>query len=86
MLKTVVLLLLNIFVETDTFYFSGFFDEFLKEMHLFETLCNIINVLIVTFDQFIASLLNKSINLFSLSSVVYHSFHKNMKLLNCFQH
>ncbi len=55
-------------------------------MHLFETLCNIINVLIVTFDQFIASLLNKSINLFSLSSVVYHSFHKNMKLLNCFQH
>ncbi len=56
-LKTVVLL--NIFVETDTFYFSGLFDEFSKEMDLFEieTLYNIINVLIVTFDQFIASLL-----------------------------
>ncbi len=37
-----------------------------KEQHLFETeiFCNIINVLTVTFDQFNASLMNKSINFF----------------------
>ncbi len=37
-----------------------------KEQHLFETeiFCNIINVFTVTFDQFNASLMNKSINLF----------------------
>ncbi len=37
-----------------------------KEQHLFETeiLCNIINVFTVTFDQFNAALLNKSVYLF----------------------
>ncbi len=35
-----------------------------KEQHLFqmEVSCNIINVFIVTFDQFIASFLNQNIN------------------------
>ncbi len=62
MLKTVVLH--NISVETDTFYFSGFTDEHksLKEQHLFEIeiICDIINDFTVTFDQFNVSLMNKS--------------------------
>ncbi len=37
--------------------------------------CNIVNVLIVTFVQYNASLLNKS----SQYRVFYHSFHKNIK-------
>jgi len=35
-----------------------------KGQHLFEIFCNIINVFTVTFDQFNASLPNKSIYLF----------------------
>ncbi len=62
MLKTVVLH--NISVETDTFYFSGFTDEqkSLKEQHLFEIeiICDIINDFTVTFDQFNVTLMNKS--------------------------
>ncbi len=38
-----------------------------EEQHLseIEIICNIINVFIITFDQFKASLLNKSINLYN---------------------
>ncbi len=46
------LVLLNIFVETDTFNFSGLFSRIF---------CNIITVFTVTFDTFIVSLINKSI-------------------------
>ncbi len=60
MLKTVVLL--NIFVDSEIYVFSGFFllIECLKEQHLlFETeiFYNIINVF-VTFNQFDTSWLN----------------------------
>ncbi len=41
--------------------------EHSEEQHLseIEIICNIINVFIITFDQFKASLLNKSINLYN---------------------
>jgi len=55
--KTVVLL--NIFVETE----MHFFKVQKKSIYL-EIFCNIINIFNVTFDQFIESLWNKSINLF----------------------
>ncbi len=40
-----------------------------EEQHLseIEIFCNIINVFIITFDQFKASLLNKSINFYNLN-------------------
>ncbi len=53
MLKTVVLL--NIFVETETF-FSGFFE--------IEIFCHIWNVFTLTFYQLNATLLNKCIDFF----------------------
>ncbi len=63
MLKTVVLH--NIFVETVIILFFRilWWIESSKE-HLFEieSFCNIINIFTVTFDQFNASLMNKSIN------------------------
>ncbi len=55
---------------------SGFFDEqSSEEQHLseIEIFCNIINVFIITFDQFEASLLNKSINFYTLFSK-YNAF------------
>ncbi len=58
MLKTIVLL--NIFLETMTVSIEIFY--------------NIINVFTVTLDQFNASMLNKSINLFYI--------HTDPKLLN----
>ncbi len=64
MLKTVVLLLFFFFFKCDTVYFSGFFDESKVQksrMYLKQIVCNIINVFTATFDQFNASLLNKSI-------------------------
>ncbi len=54
MLKTVVLSLTNIFVETDTFYVVVY--KFQNS-----TIFNIINAFTVSFDQFNASLLNESI-------------------------
>ncbi len=60
-------MLLNIFVETVIhFWISGFFNKynFLKEQHLFETL---LMSLLTFFDQFNASLLNKSIHFFFLN-------------------
>jgi len=57
-LKTVVLL--NVFVETDTFFIILWWIESWKEQHFIEIeiFCIIINVNTVTFDQFNASLLN----------------------------
>ncbi len=42
------------------------FEQSSKEWHLFkiEIVCNIINVFTVTFDEFIASLMNDSMNFF----------------------
>ncbi len=56
-------LLPNIFVEMVINYI---FHESSKEQHLFEIeiFSNIINVFAVAFDQFNASLMNKSINFF----------------------
>ncbi len=61
MLKTVVLH--NILVETVK-HFLFWRIESSKEQHLLEMeiFCNIINIFTVTFDQFNAALLNKSIN------------------------
>ncbi len=64
MLKIVVLL--NISVETVMHFIfqdSQMNGNISKEQHLFETeiFCNIINVFTVTFHQFNASLMNKSI-------------------------
>ncbi len=40
-----------------------------EEQHLFSAIfCNILNVFIITFDQFKASLLNKSINFYNFFS------------------
>ncbi len=65
MLKTVVLL--NIFAET------GFFDEKKVQMNnIYLKFCHTTHVLTVTFDQFNACLLNKTINFFTKSSVYYH--------------
>jgi len=72
------------------FFFFWFLNKKLKKQHPFEmeNFYNIINVFTVTFDQFSASLLNKSIItlLFFLSFlppkfwiVVYRDFHKNIK-------
>ncbi len=57
-------------------------NKHFKEQHLFkiEIFCNITNVFTATFDQFNASLMNKSIHLFKkslidpqlLSSIVSH--------------
>ncbi len=60
MLKTVALLNIYFCGNRDAF-FSGFFEESLKEQHLFEIklFCNIINVFTVTYDLFNESLLNK---------------------------
>ncbi len=65
MLKTVVLH--NIFVETVMYFI--FLDSQMNRQHLFEIeiFCNIINVFTVTFDQFNASLMNKSINFFQIN-------------------
>ncbi len=54
----------NSFTETEILYFFVFFNK--KEsskQHLFdiEIFCNFENVFTITFDQFIGSLLNKSI-------------------------
>jgi len=67
-------------VETDTL-FSGY--RKFKERDLFEIeiFCNIIHIFTVTFDQFNASLLNKSINFFkkkiiltsNVSTILYNS-------------
>ncbi len=59
MLNTVVL---NIFVETEIIIW---WIESSKEQHLFEIeiFCNVINVFTITFDQFNASLLNKTFKL-----------------------
>ncbi len=65
MLKRVVLL--HILVETIIHCFQDFFYWIeTKKQHLFEMefFYNIINVCIVTFDQFNTSLLNKSVNFF----------------------
>ncbi len=51
-------MLLNIFVETDTF-----FEFWVQKFKRTAFICYIINVLTVSFDQFTASLLNKSIYL-----------------------
>ncbi len=47
-----------------------------EEQHLseIEVFCNIINVFIITFDQFKASLLNKSINFYNLFSKSFCSY------------
>ncbi len=59
-------MLLNIFMETETFFSpqGSLMNIKLKKQHLFKTeiFCNIKNVFTVTFDQFNASLLNNSIN------------------------
>ncbi len=49
------------FVENVTFFQNSLMNVVFKEQHLFqmEVSCNIINVFIVTFDQFIASFLNQ---------------------------
>ncbi len=78
MLKTVVLT--NIFVETDLFFRIHRWIESSKEQHFFkiEIFCYIINVFTVTFDQFNASLINKSINFFLLTpklTLVYKCLH-----------
>ncbi len=59
-------MLLNIFVE-NMMHFLGFSS---KEEHLFEIelFCNIIKVFTATFNQFNASLMNKSINFFPTKS------------------
>ncbi len=65
--------------------FSGFFDEYSsEEQHLSEIqlFCNIINVFI-TFDQFKASLLNKSIHLYPPTPPPPQ---KKQQQLNCFKY
>jgi len=73
MFKRVVLL--NIFVESlmnrkNIILYVYYRVYYYKEQHLFEVeiVCNIIKVFIATFDQSIASLLNKTMNflLFSI--------------------
>jgi len=63
MLKTVVLII--VFVDTITIFLCIYIKMYLKIKHSFEIeiFCNIINIF-VTFDQFIVSSLNKSIDLF----------------------
>ncbi len=67
MLKTAVLPNIYIFFgNNDTFYFSGFTDsqKEVKNSIYFkiEIFCNITNAFTATFDQFNASLMNKSIH------------------------
>jgi len=50
-----IIISIHIFVETDTFYLSGFFDEYKVQKNRV-IFCDIINVFTVTFDQFNASL------------------------------
>ncbi len=68
MLKTAVLL--NICAETGHFFSPGWIENS-KEQHLFEILSDFT----VTFDQFNAFLINKSINFFKNNLI-------NPKLLN----
>ncbi len=68
MLKTVVLH--NIFVETvKDFVFQDLFET--------EIVCDIINVLSVTFGQFNASFMNKSINFFLTQNIWQHDYFKH---------
>ncbi len=48
----------------DTFYFSGFFDEYKVNLFKIDVFCNSIDAFTVTFDQFNASLKTKSITFF----------------------
>ncbi len=77
MLKTAVLL--NIFVETQIFFKILWWIEISKDQHCFviRIFCNIIIVFNVTFDQFNASLLNKSYFSLFPGKIFYR------KLLNC---
>ncbi len=54
-------MLLNIFVETVLDYIFWIFGEW-NESSNAQHICNIVNVFTVTFDQFNASLLDKSNN------------------------
>ncbi len=64
MVKTVVLL--NIFVENDTFLYSSLINRNFKRRSFIwnRIFCNIIHVFTVTFDQVNVSLMNKSITSF----------------------
>ncbi len=92
-LKTI--LLLNNFVETLIHLVSVCFDELKVKKNWIdaekdcEILCDIINVFAVTFDQFNATLLNKSFHFFIENKsyfwmLVYHSFQRSIKQKICF--
>ncbi len=68
--------LLNIFVETVIHSFQDYLKISSKEQHLFKTFSNIIQVFTVSFYQFNASILNKSINFLKTNII-------DPKCLNC---
>ncbi len=80
-----LVVLLNIFVETvmRLIFFRIYRSS--KEQRLFEIkiFCNIINVFTVTFDHFIASLMNKSIVCLFKSHFPQTSIHLRILKKNC---
>uniref|UniRef100_A0A8C2BT07 Coatomer subunit zeta n=1 Tax=Cyprinus carpio TaxID=7962 RepID=A0A8C2BT07_CYPCA len=52
----------GLFLAVDEIVDGGLEDDYLSKIEIF---CNIINVFIINFDQFKASLLNKSINFYN---------------------
>ncbi len=69
--------MLHIFFSKTFFFFSEFFDEKkVQKNSIFfnRNFCSIIDVFTATFDQFNASLLNKSIHLFFTFYLTYVSY------------
>ncbi len=65
-------------------FFSGSWIESSEEQHLseIEIFCNIINVFIIIFDRFKASLLNKSINFYNFFPKKQNKNDTDSNLLN----
>ncbi len=68
------------FFQNIIFWWKGSSEE--QNWSEIEIFCNIMNVFIITYDQFKASLLNKSINFYNLPPLQKKTICTDSKLLN----